>query len=963
MPGARNLPARSSLRRNIKQDEGPMRTRSTRGSKGEKTDVVTPTKSSPNHANGHLMPTLTRKPTRSSSNISNHSYSSFKNVAGHNVYAEYEHPFLMVYGLSRDFQEGLEQKGKFIEKPQRKSRQLPRPESHLLEDLSPSGALDTSDESDEPAPARTTPRGRGRGRGGRGSRGGRGNRGRGRGRVRGVITRDISPRKVRTRNAAHQFPFVEDDDEDSTNQESATEDAKESIHSDDESDMSDTSEDDEQDDEPEQMEDVQVESTTPPGSPPAEVKAHFSKSFPQQPQPSIPQIKLLQESTTQTPQDGTPTPAEPAAQQLLDPNEDILVEADLPGPWIQDYCPPKSEKECDDQADYLLKTRFKPMADPQIIIAALTKFKMAERSTENLFRLAENTQKILKAWQDEYLILDARTAPHAHPPKKPANGGRVPVAVPVFEDMKEADIYGYTFDPKKPPGTQDPFTQRVGSEKVGGRELRQRRTREMLGSAAPSEDEEDEENVGRAAGRRQRRATRRFEVGEPATGATTPKRNGWGGARKKGVSKYAQPASETPELEGRPAKRQKISGNLLLHQRIQEMREESVVTSSADEASSNANSQDGTEPQPNAPVHKRGRPAGSKNVSRRSDYGIKKGPRKKNNESVMTPASVQSSSIPPTVLQSLSEGQNQFPVDPHPLTPAQGKTNEGTHIPPVMAPQSVSGVFHATPHPQEIQGVLTPLARAPTPPEGYVNKMSRSQYSNPQMDDSSGTPVSGSKRKPRVKSEKRSQSMTIWWAERKARQKELEEKTNSKVGTLTPRTASRKGGKGSTSEHQHLSISRDEPASGDPSPVGTPIQPLPPPREIHTQSPLPYPQLQVAQFYASSPSPTNQMMPTLNPLAALPSGPPPGPPQSRTGGMPPLAPAPMPPQPQLNYPSPFGPRTAPRPKSSGPPPLAPAPPAHISPYPPMGQGPMQPHREMPFKVMVPGTPPGVDGGR
>jgi hypothetical protein len=44
----------------------------------------------------------------------------------------------------------------------------------------------------------------------------------------------------------------------------------------------------------------------------------------------------------------------------------------------------------------------------QDIIAALTKYPASQRSTETLYLLAANTQKILKAWQDEYLVLDAK---------------------------------------------------------------------------------------------------------------------------------------------------------------------------------------------------------------------------------------------------------------------------------------------------------------------------------------------------------------------------------------------------------------------------------------------------------------------------------------------------------------------------------------------------------------------------
>ena len=134
-----------------------------------------------------------------------------------------------------------------------------------------------------------------------------------------------------------------------------------------------------------------------------------------------------------------------------------------------------------------------------------------------------------------------------HPAKKACNGGRIPLAQNVFEDMKEADLYGYTYDPKKLPGTQDPWGQRPGAEKSGGRELRTRRNRDMLDSAPASEEEDDEDNEGRPA-KRQRKATRKFDGSDAGTGANTPKKhNGWGGARKKGVSRFANTASATPE--------------------------------------------------------------------------------------------------------------------------------------------------------------------------------------------------------------------------------------------------------------------------------------------------------------------------------------------------------------------------------------------------------------------------------
>jgi hypothetical protein len=53
-----------------------------------------------------------------------------------------------------------------------------------------------------------------------------------------------------------------------------------------------------------------------------------------------------------------------------------------------------------------------------------------------------------------------------------------------------------------------------------------------------------------------------------------------------------------------------------------------------------------------------------------------------------------------------------------------------------------------------------------------------SQYTNNYTENS--TSIMISRRKPRVKSEKRSQAMTIWWADRKARRKKKEEEANEK---------------------------------------------------------------------------------------------------------------------------------------------------------------------------------------
>ncbi|KAG9194389.1 hypothetical protein G6011_04424 [Alternaria panax] len=969
---------------------------------------------------------MTRKTTRSASNISGNSFETAPEI-----YASYEHPLFMVFGLSPEFFDGLK----------KHHGKLPKERKSLVGSLlerspSPEDASDSEQESAEesevevPVAPQPAPRG-GRGRGGRGSRSGRGGRGSrsGRGRGgrggrgsrgarggRGGIAKLSASTSKAARNAATIFPFTEDDDDQPSNQSTPNGNAKpamrlqniNSAHSS-EDENEEAIEDDESDPEFHRIDVIQKQSRTPQGSAPPgqdsfEDDTHTSALAPEsRSEPAsrksgklaVPKI-ALPDSVSQTPRESASTPAESAVPKLLDPEEDVLSESDLPDPFIED-APSPVEAECEDRADYLLQKRFKPMADVQAAIAALTKFPAAHRSTENLYALTQNAQQILKAWQDEYLMLDARTAPHMHPAKKACNGGRIPLAPEIFEDMKEADLYGYTYDPKKPPGCQDPWAQRPGAEKGGRRELRTRRTRDMLESAAPSEDEDEEDKDGRPS-KRQRRATRKFDGTDTGTGANTPKKhNGWGGARKKGVSRFAQPTSETPEPEGRGTKRARATASNLLHQRIQEMREESTVGSSGDEESSAMDVDEYSDANP-----KRGRPAGSKNVARRSDYGVKKGPRKKTSESGTPVPSTHGSNAPPPALNSMSEGQGQFTVDAQPFP-------EGI---PLMAPNSAETVFQGTPQhsapPQELP--LVHPSESSTP-DAYMLTAPLSQYTNNYVDESS--PTSGSRRKPRVKSEKRSQSMTMWWAERKAKKREQDEKdgkpvkpTSSRSNSSTRRGARQSGGSatGATPQPQPSE-------SQQASPIHHP-QHAPPQHSPHHAPPEAYLQYTQAppgppghyMYVSGPPPPPHHMIMQYSPLAALPTGSFPSPyahhpphphsgipltqpPSSASGqfgaGPRQLAPAPMG---MPTYPSPYGPQSPAggRPKSSGQSlprssatgqngqqVLAPAPSQqqsqqpqgqHFSPYAPLNVGGAM-GREMPFKVMVPGPTPERRGSR
>lgn len=424
MPGPKSLPPRSSQRRNTNQqdEEPPPRTRSGRGpksaAKDTKPEIVSP------KANSHQTSTtpLKRKTTRQASTVTN--YANLE--AGNVVYGLWEAPIFHVFGIPREFLDGLKET-----KTSRKRRFSERSDLPALDTLSNEPDSMSEDESDDPPSPEDSAPSRGRGRGGRGSRGGRA-RGRGRGNRGGrggrpakpsAAPSTTSPSRTRpSRNAAPAFPLVEEDDDEPSNQESAADDAKLSSEVESEN-MDDYSEDDFEpsqtngkqanhvDDE--DMPDVASFPKTPAGSPPEELVQAYQDPDAKIPvPPPVPKISLPQKavSRTRTPKEGTSTPVPPAPKlPMLAPEDDALSDSDFVGPWIEG-APDPIEAECEDRADYLLQKKYKPMVDVQDVISSLTKYAFAQRSTESLYALAENTQKILQAWQDEYLRLDARVS-------------------------------------------------------------------------------------------------------------------------------------------------------------------------------------------------------------------------------------------------------------------------------------------------------------------------------------------------------------------------------------------------------------------------------------------------------------------------------------------------------------------------------------------------------------------------
>lgn len=424
-------------------------------------------------------------------------------------------------------------------------------------------------------------------------------------------------------------------------------------------------------------------------------------------------------------EDADATPQEPVLEDLKD--------IDLYPPFLEKYKKPKATDECEDKADFILKTRFQPMTNPEAFIAALTKHAPTARSTEVLFAIASNAQRALKAWQDEYLVLDKRTAPQQHPPRKPATGGRVPIDPEIFEAQKQADLYNYAYDAKKGPHGQDPYIQRLGRDL--GRQLRQRRKRDLLDSAAVSEDDGGDNEGGPR--KRQRRAVQRFE------GTATPE-FGARGTRKRVLAQRDVEESATPEVETRP-KRARLSG-ALLPQRITELQVESAANSSSE-----------SEKKTPEPPRRRGRPPGSKNFAKRSDAGIKKGPRKPNSgtaapavSTVSTPQALQPAASQPNP-ETLGQTAVMY-VPPQPANSAPSHASRG------LAPLStiLSDNAEAKPAPRAIEPSRPVAPLTPGPTTTIIQP--KTVTPNGTLVKGTGT---GAQPKTRAKSEKRSHSMTV----------------------------------------------------------------------------------------------------------------------------------------------------------------------------------------------------------
>ena len=331
--------------------------------------------------------------------------------------------------------------------------------------------------------------------------------------------------------------------------------------------------------------------------------------------------------------------------RILEPNEDVLTEEDLPslyrGDNERDWSPAGSTGSVDDQADALLsniRNVYRPINQPEKFVKGLTKHDPAIRPLENLKRLADNAQVALDAIQQEYLLLERITAPHARIPRKPHKGGRAPVEEQIFEDKKEADLYDYTYDARRI-GHQDPSVQKIPRD-AEGRELRNRRNRSGVtnNGTLPGWNFGDDENL---SGKRAVKPVYRFD------GIVNPPRKRQRNSAT-GTGRNSKAPSMTPDRSATPLggpvrnsylTTSRLTGNV--PKRVRELRDDLTVAPMMSGGWGNSNLSGGLgsglgrtsarstsrEASPGGTVRK-GRPPGSKNLHKRKDAGIKKGPRK-----------------------------------------------------------------------------------------------------------------------------------------------------------------------------------------------------------------------------------------------------------------------------------------------------------------------------------------------
>ncbi|OJJ39492.1 hypothetical protein ASPWEDRAFT_103267 [Aspergillus wentii DTO 134E9] len=102
------------------------------------------------------------------------------------------------------------------------------------------------------------------------------------------------------------------------------------------------------------------------------------------------------------------------------------------------------------------------------------------RSVDELYAITENVAHALKAWQDEHLAIDKLHKLATRHNAKPTTDPRKLDRPEVYQDKKEAMLYGYKHDPREDKvRNQNPFTQ-------GGFKPTPAQARKMLAKAGPN---------------------------------------------------------------------------------------------------------------------------------------------------------------------------------------------------------------------------------------------------------------------------------------------------------------------------------------------------------------------------------------------------------------------------------------------------------------------------------------------
>ncbi|PGH09288.1 hypothetical protein GX51_00730 [Blastomyces parvus] len=129
---------------------------------------------------------------------------------------------------------------------------------------------------------------------------------------------------------------------------------------------------------------------------------------------------------------------------------------DLPAFWKNTFGDFERPKPYETEA--VAKGNFLPITKPEIYVDILKD--PESHTTEELYAITANTARALRVWQDEYLAIDKLSKRATrHSLKKAANPRKLEDPL-VFEDKKEAILYGYKHDPRESKiGFQDPFIQ------------------------------------------------------------------------------------------------------------------------------------------------------------------------------------------------------------------------------------------------------------------------------------------------------------------------------------------------------------------------------------------------------------------------------------------------------------------------------------------------------------------------